>query len=114
VFATMYLNDIQRSGFYAALGLDAREYDIHVIQKTNETAGRVFPIILDVDNPEFFRRLDLASDANGKLAAIGQSNQPKPLQLLQKLPHVANIGWQMVRLYFMKPVDMLTTRGNVR
>jgi len=25
-FVTMYLNDIQRSGFYAAIGLDAREY----------------------------------------------------------------------------------------
>jgi len=23
-FVTMYLNDIQRSGFYAAIGLDAR------------------------------------------------------------------------------------------
>jgi magnesium-protoporphyrin IX monomethyl ester (oxidative) cyclase len=28
VFVTMYLNDIQRSGFYASIGLDAREYDI--------------------------------------------------------------------------------------
>ena len=107
VFATMFLNDIQRSGFYASLGLDAREYDVHVIQKTNETAARVFPVILDVDNPEFFKRLDMASDANSKLAAISESNQPKPLQLLRKLPHVANIGWQMVRLYFMKPVEVL-------
>ena len=114
VFATMFLNDIQRGGFYASLGLDAREYDIHVIQKTNETAARVFPVILDVDNPEFFRRLDLATDANSKMAEIGQSNQPKPLQLLRKLPHIANIGWQMVRLYFMKPVDVLTSRGEVR
>jgi magnesium-protoporphyrin IX monomethyl ester (oxidative) cyclase len=114
VFATMFLNDIQRSGFYASLGLDAREYDIHVIQKTNETAARVFPVILDVDNPEFFQRLDMASDANSKLSAISESNQPKPLQLLRKLPHVANIGWQMVRLYFMKPVEILPTRGEVR
>ena len=113
VFATMYLNDIQRSGFYAALGLDAREYDIHVIQKTNETAGRVFPVVLDVDNPEFFKRLDLASDANSKLAAVNESNLPKPVKLLKKLPHVASIGWQIVRLYFMKPVDVLATRGAV-
>lgn len=114
VFATMYLNDIQRSGFYASLGLDAREYDIEVIRKTNETSARVFPVILDVDNPEFFKRLDIASAANGKLAAIGESSQPKPLQVLQKLPHIATIGWQMVRLYLMKPVDVLTTRGQVR
>jgi len=53
-FVTMYLNDIQRSGFYAAIGLDAREYDIYVIKKTNETAARVFPVMLDVENPEFY------------------------------------------------------------
>jgi len=52
-FVTMYLNDIQRSGFYAAIGLDAREYDIYVIKKTNETAAQVFPVMLDV-NPEFY------------------------------------------------------------
>ena len=46
----MYLNDIQRKSFYAALGLDAREYDIEVIKKTNESAGRLFPIILDVED----------------------------------------------------------------
>jgi magnesium-protoporphyrin IX monomethyl ester (oxidative) cyclase len=56
----------------------------------------------------------MASDANSKLSAISESNQPKPLQLLRKLPHVANIGWQMVRLYFMKPVEILPTRGEVR
>ena len=71
-------------------------------------------MILDVDHPEFFRRLDVASEANDKLAEVSNSNLPKPLQLLQKIPHVANIGWQMVRLYLMKPVDMLTTRGEVR
>jgi magnesium-protoporphyrin IX monomethyl ester (oxidative) cyclase len=106
VFATMYLNDIQRSGFYAALGLDAREYDIHVIQKTNETAGRVFPVILNVDHPDFFRRLDVAAEANDKLAEVNESKAPKPLQFLKKLPHIANIGWQMVNLYFMKPIDL--------
>ncbi|MEL7316762.1 MAG: magnesium-protoporphyrin IX monomethyl ester (oxidative) cyclase, partial [Cyanobacteria bacterium J06559_3] len=30
VFATMYLNDLQRKDFYAAIGLDARTYDIEV------------------------------------------------------------------------------------
>jgi len=49
-FVTMYLNDIQLRVFYA-VGLDAREYDIYVIKKTNETAARVFPVMLDVENP---------------------------------------------------------------
>jgi magnesium-protoporphyrin IX monomethyl ester (oxidative) cyclase len=114
VFATMYLNDLQRSGFYASLGLDAREYDIHVIRKTNETAGRVFPLVLDVDKPEFFERLDACTKENDKLAAIGQSNLPKPLKLLKKLPIFASMANHLIRLYLMKPIDTLSLEGSVR
>ncbi|MBD0269482.1 MAG: magnesium-protoporphyrin IX monomethyl ester (oxidative) cyclase [Cyanobacteria bacterium Co-bin8] len=113
VFATMYLNDLRASGFYAALGLNAREYDIEVIEKTNKTAGRVFPVILNVDHPDFFKRLDVAATANTKLSAVAESNQPAPLKALRKLPHIANIGWQIASLYFMKPIDMVTKRGEV-
>ena len=113
VFATMYLNDIQRSGFYAALGLDAREYDIHVIQKTNETAGRVFPVILDVDNPEFFARLDTCTENNRRLSAIAESDAPAPVKLLQKLPLYASNAWQLAKLYFIKPLDPVALEGAV-
>ena len=115
VFATMYLNDVQRYGFYAALGLDAREYDKHVIEKTNETAGRVFPVMLDVDNPEFYDRLEVCVKNNEQLTAIANSNKPKLLQLVQKLPlYVAN-AWQLVKLYFMKPIPAASAaEGAVR
>ncbi|MBE9080373.1 magnesium-protoporphyrin IX monomethyl ester (oxidative) cyclase [Romeria aff. gracilis LEGE 07310] len=114
VFATMYLNDIQRKGFYALLGLDAREYDIYVIQKTNESSGRVFPIILNVDHPKFFELLDRCTQSAEKMAIAAQSNLPKPLKLLKKLPNVAAIGVNLARLYFMKPIDMTATRNTVR
>lgn len=114
VFATMYLNDIQRSGFYAAIGLDAREYDTYVIEKTNETAGRVFPVILDVENPEFYRRLDVCIKNNEKLSAIANSNTPKVLQLFQKLPLYLSNAWQFLWLYLMKPIDMTSVQGKVR
>ncbi|MCU0565748.1 MAG: magnesium-protoporphyrin IX monomethyl ester (oxidative) cyclase [Oculatellaceae cyanobacterium Prado106] len=114
VFATMYLNDIQRSGFYAALGLDAREYDIHVIRKTNETAGRIFPLILNVDHPEFFSRLDICTQNTEKLGAIAESNAPKPIKFLRKLPVLASTGVQLLRLYLMKPIDTLSLEGSVR
>ncbi|MGB3136724.1 MAG: magnesium-protoporphyrin IX monomethyl ester (oxidative) cyclase [Nodosilinea sp.] len=114
VFATMYLNDLRSSSFYASLGLDAREYDIEVIEKTNKTAGRVFPITLNVDHPSFFQRLDVAAAANAKLAEVAESNRPKPLQFLQKLPHIATIGWQIVQLYFLKPIDATVERGQMR
>jgi len=114
VFATMYLNDLQRKDFYAAIGLDARTYDIDVIRDTNETAARVFPIILNVDHPEFFKALDISAAANTKLVAVSQSNQPGVLKFFGRLPHIATIGWQMIRLYFMKPIDAEQMRAMVR
>lgn len=114
VFATMYLNDIQRSGFYRVIGLDARDYDIQVIKKTNETAGRVFPLILDVENPEFYERLEICTKNNAELSAIANSNSPKFLQFFQKLPLYVSSGWQILRLYLMKPIDTAATQGMVR
>ncbi|MEB3233778.1 MAG: magnesium-protoporphyrin IX monomethyl ester (oxidative) cyclase [Leptolyngbyaceae bacterium] len=113
VFVTMYLNDIQRSGFYAALGLDAREYDIHVIRKTNETAGRVFPVILDVENPEFFSRLDTCTQNNQRLTEIADSSDSGIVKLFKKLPlYVSNV-WHLGRLYFIKPLDPVALSGAV-
>ncbi|HEY9674121.1 MAG TPA: magnesium-protoporphyrin IX monomethyl ester (oxidative) cyclase [Waterburya sp.] len=114
VFATMYLNDIQRSDFYASIGLDAREYDRYVIEKTNETSARVFPVVLDVDNPEFYERLETCVKNNEKLSAIASSNTPKLLQLFQKLPLYISTGWQLLRLYLMKPIDVTSIQGVAR
>ena len=114
VFATMYLNDIQRSEFYKSIGLDARDYDIHVIRKTNETAGRVFPIVLNVDHPKFFELMDNSAQANLKLVSIGNSNAPKWLKTLRKLPLIGSIAINLVRLYLMKPLPGNSQAGMVR
>jgi magnesium-protoporphyrin IX monomethyl ester (oxidative) cyclase len=103
VFATMYLNDVQRADFYASLGLDAREYDKSVIEKTNETAGRVFPVILDVDHPEFYDRLETCVQNNEKLTEIANSSAPAPVKLLQKLPLYLDNAWQLIQLYRIQP-----------
>jgi magnesium-protoporphyrin IX monomethyl ester (oxidative) cyclase len=114
VFVTMYLNDIQRSDFYACLGLDARAYDKLVIEKTNETAARVFPVMLDVKNPEFYDRLELCIKNNEKLTAIAESNAPGFVKLLQKLPYFISNGLQFIQLYFIKPIDVTNLEGTVR
>jgi len=113
VFGTMYLNDIQRSDFYASIGLNARDYDKYVIEKTNETSGRVFPVVLDVEKPEFYERLEVCVKNNEKLRAIASSNTPKALQFFQKLPYYISNGWQFLRLYLMKPIDMTVQQGVV-
>ncbi|GAB4133164.1 MAG: magnesium-protoporphyrin IX monomethyl ester (oxidative) cyclase [Cyanobacteria bacterium J069] len=114
VFATMYLNDLQRSDFYRALGINARDYDIEVIRETNATAGRVFPLILDVDNPKFFRLMDKAAASYLKIVNAPASSEPKPLKTLKRLPHILSIGVKMVQLYFMKPIDTARLEGTVR
>ncbi len=114
VFATMYLNDIQRSGFYASLGLDAREYDKFVIEKTNETAGRVFPVVLDVNHPEFYDRLETCIKTNEKLSAIDEINAPGFVKVLRKLPGYISNGVQLLKLYLIKPIRVDRLEGTVR
>ncbi|MEB3342312.1 magnesium-protoporphyrin IX monomethyl ester (oxidative) cyclase [Okeania sp.] len=113
VFATMYLNDVQRADFYAAIGLNARDYDKYVIEKTNETSGRVFPMILDVESPEFYERLEVCVKNNEKLTAIANSNQPGFVKFFQKLPLYVSNGWQFLKLYLMKPIETASMEGSV-
>lgn len=114
VFATMYLNDTQRSGFYESIGLNARDYDKEVIDKTNDTAGRVFPIVLDVHNPEFYNRLETCVSNNQKLREVDASNAPSLIKTLRKLPTYVSNGWQFLKLYLMKPIRVDKLEGTVR
>jgi magnesium-protoporphyrin IX monomethyl ester (oxidative) cyclase len=105
VFGTMYLNDVgMRPQFYELLGLNPRDYDIEVIQHTNYDAGKVFPVILDVDNPAFIAGLDRCVANIRRMQGLDASNSPRWLKSLQKLPLFANSGWQFVRLFLMKPL----------
>ncbi|MDJ0569589.1 MAG: magnesium-protoporphyrin IX monomethyl ester (oxidative) cyclase [Pleurocapsa sp. MO_192.B19] len=114
VFATMYLNDVQRSSFYASLGLDAREYDKHVIKKTNETAGRVFPVVLDVEHPGFYQSLETCVTNNEKLTEIANSNAPAAIKLLRKLPFYVSNGVELLKMYLIKPIRVDNLAGTVR
>ena len=114
VFATMYLNDVQRYHFYESLGLDAREYDKHVIKQTNATAGRVFPVVLDVEHPDFYQRLEKCVANNEKLSAIASSNAPAPVKLLRKLPHYVSNGVELIKMYFIKPIRVDQLADTVR
>jgi magnesium-protoporphyrin IX monomethyl ester (oxidative) cyclase len=104
VFATMYVRDVARKEFYEALGLDARTYDRYVIAKTNETSARVFPVVLDVENPKFWQRLERLVDNNAALSAVDQGSAPAPLRALRKLPFWAGNGLEMAKLFLMAPI----------
>ncbi len=114
VFATMYLNDIQRTGFYESIGLNTREFEVEVIEKTNETAGRVFPVMLNVNHPEFYDRLETCVQNNENLRAIDRTNAPKVVKTLRKLPYYLSNAAQLLRLYLIKPIDAAAAHGQVR
>ena len=114
VFATMYLNDTQRSGFYEAIGLDAREYDKEVIEKTNETAGRIFPVILDVKNPKFYNSLEKCVTYVEKIRKNNEGSAPKPFKILKSLPSFVGTGVEMLKLYLMKPINTAQLEGTIK
>ncbi|MEN9767504.1 MAG: magnesium-protoporphyrin monomethyl ester (oxidative) cyclase [Cyanobacteriota bacterium] len=104
VFATMYVRDVARKEFYEALGLDAREYDKYVIAKTNETTARVFPVVLNVDHPKFYTRLERLVRNNDKLSAADSGSAPAPIKVLRKLPFWAANAAEMAKLFLMNPI----------
>lgn len=112
VFATMYLNDFQRSTFYESIGLDARQYDIQVIRKTNESASRVFPVALDVDNPNFFKLLDKCACHNRTLINIAQD--AKGAKFFRKIPSYTNLILNLSKMYLLKPLDTKSTWGTIK
>ncbi|NQV10251.1 MAG: magnesium-protoporphyrin IX monomethyl ester (oxidative) cyclase [Cyanobacteria bacterium] len=104
VFATMYVRDVARKEFYEALGLDARTYDKMVIEKTNETSAKVFPVVLNVAHPKFYERLERIVSNNSALSAADQSGAFAPIRLLRKLPFWAANGLEMAKLFLMAPI----------
>ena len=114
VFATMYVRDVARKEFYEALGLDAREYDRMVIDKTNETSARVFPVVLDVKNPRFYDGLENLVTNNAALESVDSSTAPALLKFLRKLPHWIANGGQMASLFLMSPVRSENYQPSVR
>jgi len=113
VFATHTLTVFERADFYQSIGLDARDYNQQVVTKTNHTAMSAFPEILNTGHPSFFPRLEKCADYNFKLIDIDQSDEPEWWKKLQKLPIFAAILWQLLLVYFLKPIDAEAQRGKV-
>uniref|UniRef100_B7T231 Magnesium-protoporphyrin IX monomethyl ester [oxidative] cyclase n=1 Tax=Vaucheria litorea TaxID=109269 RepID=B7T231_VAULI len=105
VFTTMYLNDLQRSDFYATIGLDARKFDIHVIRKTNQSSSRLFPIILDVDNKHFFDYLEICAQTNLNLINLNKSETSVIVKLIKKIINLTILIYYLIKLFLLKPID---------
>ncbi|GAB2242547.1 hypothetical protein Droror1_Dr00019322 [Drosera rotundifolia] len=105
VYVTMYLNDCQRTAFYEGIGLNTKEFDMHVIIETNRTTARIFPAVLDVENPEFKRKLDRMVEINQKLIAVGESEDSPLVKNLKRVPLVSALVSELLAAYLMPPVE---------
>nr|YP_010986164.1 magnesium-protoporphyrin IX monomethyl ester cyclase [Polyopes affinis]WOL37082.1 magnesium-protoporphyrin IX monomethyl ester cyclase [Polyopes affinis] len=114
VFATMYLNDFQRYDFYKSIGLDSRQYDMQVIRKTNESASRVFPVALNVDQPEFFKYLDHCASQNKQLIEIDRTIKNPLRKEIVKLPLYINLAWNLIKLYLIPPIESSNIASTIR
>uniref|UniRef100_A0A896SVG8 Magnesium-protoporphyrin IX monomethyl ester [oxidative] cyclase n=1 Tax=Chondria tumulosa TaxID=2740715 RepID=A0A896SVG8_9FLOR len=114
VFATMYLNDFQRSNFYESIGLDARQYDMQVIRKTNESASRIFPVALNIDKPEFFKYLDICALQNKLLIEIEKKNINRITKLIYKINIYSKLTWNLIKLYLIEPIESSTVNNTVK
>uniref|UniRef100_A0A4D6WWG0 Probable magnesium-protoporphyrin IX monomethyl ester [oxidative] cyclase n=1 Tax=Haraldiophyllum bonnemaisonii TaxID=167977 RepID=A0A4D6WWG0_9FLOR len=114
VFATMYLNDFQRSDFYKSIGLDARQYDMQVIRKTNESASRIFPIALNIDKPEFFQYLDICASENRKLINLNEKKCNIFFKFIQKLSIYNNLFINLMKIYFIPPIESNTILNTIK
>ena len=105
VFVTMYLNDLQRKDFYSIIGLDAKQFDIHVIRKTNQSSGTLFPIILDLDNPNFFKYLENCAEANQSLIDIEKDENLETFKVFNKIPHYLKMLTNLIGLFLLPAIE---------
>jgi magnesium-protoporphyrin IX monomethyl ester (oxidative) cyclase len=105
VFATMYINDSQRSYFYSAIGLDSKQFDKHVIRKTNQSAGTLFPIIYDTEHPKFFELLEQCSNDNLQLVEIDKENDFSFIKTFKKLPFQFSMLVSLIQMFFLPHIE---------
>jgi len=73
--------------------------------QTNRTTARIFPAVLDVENPEFKRKLDKMVEINQKIIAIGESDDIPLVKNLKRIPLVAALVSEIIAAYLMPPIE---------
>jgi magnesium-protoporphyrin IX monomethyl ester (oxidative) cyclase len=98
VFATMFVRDHKRPMLHKALKLSPTEYDMQVFEITTEISKQVFPVLLDIKNPNFLKNLKKLSYLNEQLEQCGT----KGIFSIRRLIPFVKLGVCFTRLFFMK------------
>ena len=98
VFATMFVRDHKRPMLHKALKLSPTEYDMQVFEITTEISKQVFPVLLDIKNPNFLKNLKKLSYINEQLEQSGTKGKFS----IRRLILFVKLGVCFTRLFFMK------------
>ena len=101
VYATMYVRDHARPVFHKALGVDPTEYDYEVFDICNKIARQVYPVELDIDNPNFRKSMEALRQAS--LRIEDGKAQGGIGGFFKRLSGIAGTGYNFARMYFMRP-----------
>lgn len=98
IFSMTYFKHKSNEKLLALLGLDAREYYVSTIRKVNNSIRKDLPVVLDVEESQFFEKLDICLLHISENEKINISNQITLLKLIRKIPHYFTILLVMLRL----------------
>lgn len=76
-----------------------------MIIETNKSTERIFPAVPDVENPEFFRRMDLLIKYNQKIVDIGKMGIPDAVKVLLRLPLLERMVAEVFQIFIMTPKE---------
>ena len=60
---------------------------------------------MDVENPEFKRKLDRMVEINEQLLAVGESNDMPLVKNLKKIPIISALVSELIAAYLMPPIE---------
>jgi len=70
--------------------------------------------VLDVYDKSFYGRLDKIVDNNKVLSDIANSDENKVSKTFRKFPKYLSNGYQLLRLYLLKPLDSKDFQTSIR
>jgi magnesium-protoporphyrin IX monomethyl ester (oxidative) cyclase len=114
VFVTHTITVFERANFYEIIGIHPRKYNTQVIEETNKTSARAFPVILNTSHPYFFWYLEQCAITNQQLTALKKSNKWRITKFFQRIPLLMKVIWYMLKIYLIKPINAEAIRETVR
>ncbi|MBS0240579.1 MAG: magnesium-protoporphyrin IX monomethyl ester (oxidative) cyclase [Proteobacteria bacterium] len=103
VYATMYVRDHARPEFHKAVGIEPADFGYRVFAITNEIAKQAFPVVLDIDHPQFRAGMEKMLQISDAMNAAEENGGV--LGRLRRAGLALSAGWTFLKLFSIRPID---------